>query len=174
MQKQEEGLLSRCQGIVRDVILAFLGNEGLFLLMAFFDVAVLNSDIFSWYKEQVNAVYQFIVVPWGASLCLLRLQRRSVKPQRTHSDVMTLFILYVWLVVPFAIRFGMTFNNLSAWFGYSTMFFGVYDQRAVCRIRRNLERLSALLCRNSRLSGRWSGRKCVRRAGWLSVGRRAL
>ena len=35
MQKQEEGLLSRCQGIVRDVILAFLGNEGLFLLMAF-------------------------------------------------------------------------------------------------------------------------------------------
>lgn len=36
MQKQEEGLLSRCQGIVRDVILAFLGNEGLFLLMAFF------------------------------------------------------------------------------------------------------------------------------------------
>ena len=93
MQKQEEGLLSRCQGIVRDVILAFLGNEGLFLLMAFFDVAVLNSDIFGWYKEQVNAVYQFIVVPWGASLCLLRLQRRSVKPQRTHSDVMTLFIL---------------------------------------------------------------------------------
>ena len=126
MQKQEEGLLSRCQGIVRDVILAFLGNEGLFLLMAFFDVAVLNSDIFGWYKEQVNAVYQFIVVPWGASLCLLRLQRRSVKPQRTHSDVMTLFILYMWLVVPFAIRFGMTFNNLSAWFGYSTMFFGVY------------------------------------------------
>ena len=66
MQKQEEGLLSRCQGIVRDVILAFLGNEGLFLLMAFFDVAVLNSDIFGWYKEQVNAVYQFIVVPWSS------------------------------------------------------------------------------------------------------------
>ena len=28
MQKQEEGLLSRCQGIVRDVILAFLATKG--------------------------------------------------------------------------------------------------------------------------------------------------
>lgn len=126
MQKREEGLLSRCQSIARDVILAFFGNEGLFLLTAFFYAAVLNSDVFGWYGEQVNAVYHFIVVPWGAALCLLRLQRRSADHKKTHGDVMTLFILYAWLVAPFAFRFGMTFNNLSAWFGYGTVFFGIY------------------------------------------------
>ena len=126
MQKREESLLSRCQSIVRDVILAFFGNEGLFLLMAFFYAAVLNSDLLGWYGEQVSAVYHFIVVPWGAALCLLRLQRRSADHKKTHSDVATLFILYAWLVAPFAFRFGMTFNNLSAWSGYGTVFFGIY------------------------------------------------
>lgn len=126
MQEKEGSLLIRCQGIVRDVLLAFFGNEGIFLLMAFFYTGVLSADIFGWYGEETSAIYNFIIVPWGAALCLLRLQRRSADRKKTHGDVVTLFILYAWLVAPFAFRFGMTFNNLSAWFGYATVFFGIY------------------------------------------------
>ena len=126
MQEKEGSLLIRCQGIVRDVLLAFFGNEGIFLVMAFFYTGVLSADIFGWYGEEISAIYNFIIVPWGAALCLLRLQRRSADRKKTHGDVVTLFILYAWLVAPFAFRFGMTFNNLSAWFGYATVFFGIY------------------------------------------------
>ena len=101
---KEEGLLSRCQALARDAMLAFFGSEGLFLLAAFLSAAVLSSDLFGWYREQTDAVYSFVIVPWGAALCLRRLQARAGSPQRTHADVTALFVLYVWLVVPFAIR----------------------------------------------------------------------
>ncbi len=123
---KEEGLFVRCQALVRDALLAFFGSEGLFLLAAFISAAVLSSDLLGWYREQTDAVYSFVVVPWGMALCLRRLQLRAGSVQRTHADVTALFVLFVWLVVPFAVRFGATRNNMSAWVGYATMYFGVY------------------------------------------------
>ncbi len=172
MQKQEEGLLSRCQGIVRDVILAFLGNEGLFLLMAFFNSRCWTRSVFAECYEQVDAVYRYILVPWGASLCVLRLQTRSAKPRRTHGDVMALFLLYVWLDIR-SIRFGMAMINLRAWFDYgacSSASMHLYPkqprnaenyaghfQRAAHRVRADLEQLPAVLCRDEKLSGVGAG-----------------
>ena len=139
-ERREEGLFARCQALVRDALLAFFGNEGLFLLMAFISAAVLGNDALGWYREQTGAVYSFIVVPWGAALCLRRLQLRAGSVRQTGADVTALFVLYVWLVVPFAIRFGATFNNMSAWYGYGVMYFGVYasvsEQRGEGRARK--------------------------------------
>ena len=139
-ERREESLFARCQALVRDTLLAFFGNEGLFLLMAFISAAVLGNDALGWYREQTGAVYSFIVVPWGAALCLRRLQLRAGSVRQTGADVTALFVLYVWLVVPFAIRFGATFNNMSAWYGYGVMYFGVYasvsEQRGEGRARK--------------------------------------
>ena len=40
--------------------------------------------------------------------------------------MVTLFVLYLWILVPFAIRFGFTGKNATAWHGYAVMFFGIY------------------------------------------------
>ena len=40
--------------------------------------------------------------------------------------MVTLFVLYLWILVPFAIRFGFTGKNVTAWHGYAVMFFGIY------------------------------------------------
>lgn len=154
---KEEGLLSRCQALARDAMLAFFGSEGLFLLAAFLSAAVLSSDLFGWYREQTDAVYSFVIVPWGAALCLRRLQACAGSPQRTHADVTALFVLYVWLVVPFAIRFGATRNNMSAWLGYAAMYFGVYasvsEQQGESR-QRKMARTGGLF---ALLAAVWSG-----------------
>lgn len=140
MTERKEDLFARCQALAHDALLAFFGNEGLFLLMAFISAAVLNTDLLGWYREQTDAVYHYIVVPWGAALCMRRLQMRTDSLRRTHADVTALFVLWVWLVVPFAIRFGATHNNASAWIGYAIMYFGVYasvsEQQGESRQRR--------------------------------------
>ena len=125
-QKRENGLLARGQSVVRDILLAIFSNEALFLMVAFFYATLSDNSIAAWYREPVNLLYNFIVVPWGAALCLLRLQRRSASLEPTRADVATLFVLYLWLLAPFAIRFGFTFKNVSAWYSYAVMFFGVY------------------------------------------------
>lgn len=125
-QNRENGLSARCQSIVRDALLAVFGNEALFLIVALLAVTLMDSSITAWYRDQTGLLYNYIVVPWGTALCLLRLQRRPAALGRAHADVTALFVLYVWLLVPFAVRFGLTFNNMTAWYGYAVMYFGVY------------------------------------------------
>ena len=126
MQKQEEGLLSRCQNVVRRVVLALFGNEGLFLLMAFLYTAVLDTAVFHECYDQVEAVYRYILVPWSAALCALRLQKRAAKPRRTYGDATALFLLYAWLTISSTVRFGMAMINLRLWFDYGVVFFSIY------------------------------------------------
>lgn len=126
MQKQEEGLLSRCQNVVRRAVLALFGNEGLFLLMAFLYTAVLDTAVFHECYDQVEAVYRYILVPWNAALCALRLQKRAAKPRRTYGDATALFLLYAWLTISSTVRFGMAMINLRLWFDYGVVFFSIY------------------------------------------------
>ena len=125
-QKRENGLLARGQSLIRDIMLAVFGNEALFLIMAFLYATLTDNAIAAWYREPVNLLYGYIVIPWGAALCLLRLQRRAASLEPARADVVTLFVLYLWILVPFAIRFGFTGKNATAWHGYAVMFFGIY------------------------------------------------
>ena len=125
-QKRENGLLARGQSLIRDIMLAVFGNEALFLIVTFLYATLGDSAIAAWYREPMSLLYGYIVIPWGAALCLLRLQRRAASLEPARADVVTLFVLYLWILVPFAIRFGFTGKNATAWHGYAVMFFGIY------------------------------------------------
>ena len=125
-QKRENGLLARGQSLIRDIMLSVFGNEALFLIVAFLYATLGDNAIAAWYREPVSLLYGYIVIPWGAALCLLRLQRRAASLEPARADVVTLFVLYLWILVPFAIRFGFTGKNATAWHGYAVMFFGIY------------------------------------------------
>lgn len=125
-QKRENGLLARGQSLIRDIVLAVFGNEALFLIVTFLYATLGDSAIVAWYREPMSLLYGYIVIPWGAALCLLRLQRRASSLEPARADVVTLFVLYLWILVPFAIRFGFTGKNVTAWYGYAVMFFGIY------------------------------------------------
>ena len=125
-QKRENGLLARGQSLIRDIMLAVFGNEALFLIVAFLYATLGDNAIAAWYREPVSLLCGYIVIPWGAALCLLRLQRRASSLEPARADVVTLFVLYLWILVPFAIRFGFTGKNATAWHGYAVMFFGIY------------------------------------------------
>jgi len=125
-QKRENGLLARGQSLIRDIVLAVFGNEALFLIVTFLYATLGDSAIVAWYREPMGLLYGYIVIPWGAALCLLRLQRRASSLEPARADVVTLFVLYLWILVPFAIRFGFTGKNVTAWHGYAVMFFGIY------------------------------------------------
>lgn len=125
-QKRENGLLARGQSLIRDIMLAIFGNEALFLIVAFLYATLGDNAIAAWYREPVSLLCGYIVIPWGAALCLLRLQRRAASLEPARADVVTLFVLYLWILVPFAIRFGFTGKNATAWHGYAVMFFGIY------------------------------------------------
>lgn len=122
-QKRENGWLARGQSLIRDILLAVFGNEALFLIVTFLYATLGDSAIVAWYREPMSLLYGYIVIPWGAALCLLRLQRRASSLEPARADVVTLFVLYLWILVPFAIRFGFTGKNVTAWHGYAVMFF---------------------------------------------------
>ena len=143
-QKRESGLLARGQSLIRDIMLAVFGNEALFLIVAFLYAMIADNAIAAWYREPVNLLYGYIVIPWGAALCLLRLQRRAASLEPARADVVTLFVLYLWILVPFAIRFGFTGKNATAWHGYAVMFFGIYASISE-RKQREREMLMAVM-----------------------------
>lgn len=110
----------------RRALLRLASNESLFVIMAVISAGVLSMGPLYYYQEQAALVERYIVAPWGMALCLLRLDRRAREPGRLMADTALLGALFCWMVVPFALRFGVTFNNMSCWIGYATVYFGVY------------------------------------------------
>ena len=112
---------------IRSAMLFAAGNVGLFVFTAFFVTGILCMEPMVWYREQIDLINQYIVFPWGIALCLLRLergrQRLAAAPRR---DIQVLFVLLLWIIVPFALRFGVTFNNMGAWYNHAVVYFGVY------------------------------------------------
>ena len=113
---------------IRALLLAVAGNESLFFFASFMSTLLFGSEMFTWhYSEAIRMILRYVIVPWGMAMCLLRLERRSrmeLAPQRW--DVNILFVLLLWIVVPFALRFGMTYENTKSWIEYSAVFFGLY------------------------------------------------
>lgn len=127
MMKKAGALLEWAGAKIRTLLLGIAVNESLFLFAAILPSLVFDSQLFVWHREAANTFYNYVVVPWGMALCLVRLERRNrleCAPHRT--DIAILFALVAWIVVPFAIRFGLTFNNATSWYGHCAAYFALY------------------------------------------------
>lgn len=117
----------RIARFVRRALLCVAGNEALFLLAAFCSASVLGMDPLAWHREATDMFASLFVVPWGAALCLLALERRARMDQPgVRPDLAVLFVLLAWIVVPFVFRFGITFNTAYSAYNHLVLFFGVY------------------------------------------------
>lgn len=99
-------------------------NTALFVFAAFLFSGVLGMTPLAWYQDQVTQFFRFVLVPWGMALTLAQLLRRKNGPASAEMSV--LFVLLVWITVPYIVRFGLTFNNINAACGYAMVFFGIY------------------------------------------------
>ena len=157
MLKRANQLLATASDWIRTVLLAAATNEMLFFFAAFLLPAVLNTELFRWYPEQVEAYGSMIVVPWGMALCLYRLGRRSgIRGEAQRADIAVLFVLLGWIVVPFWIRYGLTESNVSSWVGHATVYFALYamtSEESSKRREELFDQVCAMLCALSLLLG---------------------
>ena len=123
--KKISAAVDRTISLMRQGLLFLVSDQGLYLFTAFLFGTVFNSRIFQWYSEIVNVLSSYAVIPWGVALCVLRLRRADVRDLRS-ADTGLLTLLLLWLVVPFFIRYGATFNNVTSWNSHCVLFFAVY------------------------------------------------
>lgn len=123
--KKISAAVDRAIALMRQGLLFLVSDQGLYLFTAFLFGTVFNSRIFQWYSEIVNVLSSYAVIPWGVALCVLRLRRADVRDLRS-ADTGLLTLLLLWLVVPFFIRYGATFNNVTSWNSHCVLFFAVY------------------------------------------------
>lgn len=120
-------MMKKAGDAVRRAMLCAAGNVSLYVTATFFVTSLLILGPQFWWREYVDMFERYVLIPWGMSLCLLRLERRARQSEAEQRlDLSVLFVLLVWIVVPFAIRFGNTFNNSGSWYNHTVLFFGIY------------------------------------------------
>ena len=120
-------MMKKTAACVRRALLSTASNVSVFVTAAFFVTGLLVLGPYVWWREYIDMLERYIIIPWGMALCLLRLDRRAAREEESvRWDLWILFALLVWLVVPFAIRFGNTFNNAGSWHNSAVTFFGLY------------------------------------------------
>ncbi len=110
---------------VQQLLLALVGNVGVFAFFAFVLAGFSPSQMFTWYREPVSLISSYVIIPWGAVLWVSRLMRAQQK-RLVALDTSILALLLLWIIVPFALRFGITFNNVTSWHEYTVAYFGIY------------------------------------------------
>lgn len=119
--------MKKAGNAVRRALLSAAGNVSLYVTVTFFVTSLLILGPQFWWREYVDMLERYVLIPWGMALCLLRLERRAGQHDTAQRmDLSVLFVLLVWVVVPFAIRFGNTFNNSASWYNHTVLFFGIY------------------------------------------------
>ena len=116
--------MDRVAAASRGAMARAVTNTSLFVFAAFLFSGVLGMSPLTWHQDAVTQFFRFILVPWGMALTFAQLLRRQNAPMTM--DAAILFVLLVWMTVPFIYRFGLTFNNINAACGYAMVFFGVY------------------------------------------------
>lgn len=153
--KKISAAVDRVIDLARQGLLLLASDQGLYLFTAFLFGAVFNSRVFLWYSEIIDVISSYAVIPWGVALCVLRLSRADVRDLR-RADTGLLTLLFAWLVVPFFIRYGATFNNVTSWYSHCVLFFAVYAltrEDAPGRRAAMLDRVCALFALLSALAG---------------------
>ena len=110
--------------LVRSGVFAFLGNPGVYALMAFMVTGMFTPGVLGVYRGWIELN---VLVPWGLALAIVHLVRRVKQgKQPVRWDVGVLLVLFVWLLVPFMLRFGFARNNIYSWQNHAIVFFGIY------------------------------------------------
>ncbi len=130
---------------VREILYAVVSNEGLFLFVSFMLYGfgrMQTLDLYDYARQMLNL---YVVVPWGMVLIALRLARVRESKMPARADIKSLFLLLVWITVPFIFRFGFKEIQVQTAFRYAVIFFGLYASLAEReRIDRIMDWASAL------------------------------
>lgn len=120
--------MKKTAAYLRRAVFAAASDVGLYVLVSFFVTGLLIAAPYIWWREHIEALERFILVPWGMALVLLSLQRRAARGEKEplYPDEIIHAVLLGWVVVPFAIRFGNTTNNSISWVSHAIILFGVY------------------------------------------------
>lgn len=136
-----EKLICRVRGVLLDIF----SDAGLFALLYFLHTFS-GASVLKPYDEALFMVLRYLLIPWGVALCLMRLQRAQQK-RLFSAETVVLALLVLWSIVPFALRFGITFGSTTSWYGNTVVFFGVYAmllEEDSARRAQVLDRLCAL------------------------------
>lgn len=108
---------------VRSLLLGVFANPGVFAVVAY-----MVSGMFTTLRlSEVRGLLELnLLVPWGLALAMLRLYRAKQRGAAARLDVLALFMLFGWLVLPFGIRFGLNSTNINTWQNFAIIFFGVF------------------------------------------------
>lgn len=139
-------MIEKITDALRRALLALLDDAGLFAFVAFVFASFSGSGLLKWYQEPIGLISSYVITPWGLILCVRRLARAQERGLHA-ADTAVLAVLVAWIIVPFALRFGVTFNNISGWHGYTVVFFGIYSmlrEEEPARRAHELDRLCAL------------------------------
>jgi len=120
-------IIQRTAVWLRRMLLAAAGNVSLFFVSAFIIPHLMCGFPIAEIGKLASMLETYLVFPWGTALCLLTLYRREqAELRRPRADLCIMFVLLLWITVPFIYRFGWTWGNLSAAHGYMIVFFGLY------------------------------------------------
>lgn len=114
--------MSRWTIKARAWLLELLANPGVFVLTAFTVSGLFTPGRLGQWRGPIELN---VILPWGLALCLVRLYRAG-RSGHLRRDVCALAMLLLWLVVPFAMRFGPTAANINVWQNFAVVFFGIY------------------------------------------------
>ena len=146
-----EKLIVRARGVLLDIF----SDVGLFALLSFLHTAFSGASVLVPYSEALFMMLRYLLIPWGVALCLMRLQRAQ-QNRLFSADTVVLALLIVWCIVPFALRFGVTYNSATSWHGNIVAYLGIYAmlmEEDSARRARELDRLCALSAAVSVLLG---------------------
>lgn len=113
--------MKRIMMCARSRMIGVFTSPAVFVLVAFMVSGMFTTAGFSRYRGLIEVNVLF---PWGLALALVRLHRAKTRPIR--ADVCVLALLFSWLVVPFALRFGPTAADINTWQSVAAVFFGVF------------------------------------------------
>ena len=111
---------------VRRCVIGLFSCTGIFAAMQLLFSGVLVMDWPIWYQEPLELIRRYLMVPWGFALGMLCMYERSRADAKTHARYILLALLLLWIIVPFGVRFGFTFNNVTSWSNAFIAFMGVY------------------------------------------------
>ena len=130
---------------VRDILYAAASSEGVFLFVSFMLYGFGRMQTLDLHSEARRLLDLYVVVPWGMALVLLRLGRARKRIESARADIKILFMLLLWITVPFIWRFGFKEAQAITAFRYTVIFFGLYASLAEHRdIEREMDWASTL------------------------------
>ena len=121
-----DSMTDRIAVLVRRGVVSLLSCAGIVVAMQLLFSGVLVMDWPIWYQDPLELVRRYLVVPWSFTLGVLCLYERNQRQEKTNIRYVLLTLLLLWIIVPFCVRFGFTFNNVTSWSNAFIAFVSVY------------------------------------------------